>query len=174
MLQKFFNGLVFGAGFFVAVALLGWFLAYVLMVPPEGRTIYWGGAPVLGAPGGMQEARGKQTPLYDLPLEQQIERASAIIITRFEAAADGRRKAVVAEILKRDPGARLQYQVGDEYPSASYYPKEGEDRGDGAVVFFEGVSADARYSTTFRGDRVSGLGDIPLKLFREKCTQTGG
>ena len=174
MLQKFFSGLVFGAGFFVAVALLGWLASSLLLVPSEGRAIYFGGSPVQEVSGGMQGAGGKQPPLYDLPLEQMIERASAIIVTRFEAAADGRRKAVVAEILKRDPGTRFPYQVGDEYPSASYYQKEGEDRGDGAVVFFEGVSADARYSTTFRGDRVSGLGDIPLKLFREKCTQTGG
>ena len=112
--------------------------------------------------------------MYDLPLEQQIERASVIIVTRFEAATDGRMKAVVAEILKRDPGVRFQYQVGDEYASASYYPREGTDHGDGSVVFFEGAVADMRYSTTFRGDRVGGLGDIPLKLFREKCTQTGG
>ena len=173
MLQKFFSGLAFGAGFFVAVALLGWLVASLLLVPPEGRTIYFGGAPVLGSSGGVQEAGGKQPTLYDLPLEKKIERASVIIVTRFEAVADGRRRAVVAEILKRDPGVRFQYQVGDEYPSASYYPKDGEDRGEGSVVFFEGASADMRYSTTFRGDRVSGLGDIPLKLFRDKCTQTG-
>ena len=174
MLQKFFSGLGFGAGFFVAVVSLGWFLTPVLLTPHEGQTVYFGGSPVSGISEGVREAHVKQTPLYDLPIEKQIERASVIVVTRFEAAIDGRKRAVVAEILKRDPGVRFHYEVGDEYPSASYYPKEAEDRGDGTVVFFEGISADRRYSTTYRGDRVSGLGDIPMKVFRDKCTQTGG
>ena len=174
MLQKFFSGLGFGAGFFVAVVSLGWFLTPVLLTPHEGQTVYFGGSPVSGISEGVREAHVKQTPLYDLPIEKQIERASVIVVTRFEAAIDGRKRAVVAEILKHDPGVRFHYEVGDEYPSASYYPKEAEDRGDGTVVFFEGASADMRYSTTYRGDRVSGLGDIPMKLFRDKCTQTGG
>ena len=32
MLQKFFSGLVFGAGFFVAVALLGWLASSLLLL----------------------------------------------------------------------------------------------------------------------------------------------
>jgi hypothetical protein len=176
MLQKFFNGLVFGAGFFVAVGLLGWLSASVLITPPigsDGKTIYFGPS-LSDASEVVNKARTELPSLHDLPIEKQIERATVIVMTRFEDAADGRRKAVVAEILKHAPGARFQYAVGDEYPSASYYPKEDVIRGDGSVIFFEGASADMRYSVSFQGDRVSGLGDIPMKLFREKCNQSKG
>lgn len=176
MLQKFFNGLVFGAGFFVSVVLLGWLLASVLTTPAtgsDGKTIYFGPS-LSGAPGGVNKGHTELPLLHDLPIEKQIERATVIAVTRFEDAADGRRRAVVAEILKHTPGTRFQYAVGDEYPSASYYPKDDVTRGDGAVIFFEGASADMRYSVSFHGDRVSGLGDIPMKLFREKCNQSKG
>ncbi|WP_298209567.1 hypothetical protein [Acidovorax sp.] len=177
MLKKFFNGFVFGSGFFVAVGLLGWLLASALITPPigsDGKTIYFGSS-LPGAPGATNEVRTELLPsLHDLPLEKQIERATVIVVTRFEDATDGRKKAVIAEILKHAPGTRFQYAVGDEYPSASYYPRDNVIRGDGTVVFFEGASADMRYSVSVQGERVSGLGDIPMKLFREKCNQSKG
>ena len=171
MLKKFWSGFVFGAGFSVAVALAAWLMIQVSSMRSDGSPVYFGSAPALRE-SGQQEVIGTQYPLlHDLPIEQRVERASVIIVTKFESAADGRKKAVVAEILKQAPGTRFNYKVGDEYPAASYYPREGVDRGDGSVVFFEGVPAEMRYSSTYRDGRISGLGDIPLELFRDKCAR---
>ncbi len=175
MLQKFFNGLMFGAGFFVAVALLGWLSATALISRSGGddaKAIYFG--PSFTSRAEHLGVRSEPLSLRDLPIETRIERATVIVLTRFEDAADGRKKAVIAEVLKHTPGTRFQYAVGDEYPSASYYPKDDVIRGDGTVVFFEGTSADMRYSVSFQGERVSGLGDIPMTLLREKCKAPRG
>ena len=81
-------------------------------------------------------------------------------------------KAVIKEFLKKDPEVTFHYEIGDEYPSASFYPKPGTDRGDGLVAFFVGSPAEMRLSMTYSGDQISGLGDLPLELFRKKCQLT--
>ena len=43
--------------------------------------------------------------------------------------------------------------------------------GDGAVVFFMGSPATMKMAVTYTGDRIHGLGDIPIELLREKCKE---
>src|SRR5688572_25529893 len=109
---------------------------------------------------------------HELPLEEQIRAASVIALVRYEPASGGKVKAVIKEFLKKDPGVELHYNIGDEYAHASHYAGGGSDHGDGVIVFFVGSPAEMRMSTTYSGDRIRGLGDIPLELFREKCTAT--
>jgi hypothetical protein len=110
-----------------------------------------------------------EVQFYDLPLEEQIAKASVIAVARYEAAPDGRMRAIISEILKKESGTVFYYKVGDEHPSSSYFPRENERHGEGLVIFFEGSPATIRLSMSFDGDRIRSLGDLPLELLRNKC-----
>lgn len=102
---------------------------------------------------------------HELPLEQKVARSTAIVLVSHQK--DGERfKAVVAEILKKNPDTELYYSVGDEMPSLSYYGKDGEMRGEGQVVFMVGSPARMRSSYSFEAGRIGGLGDMPLDVLR--------
>lgn len=110
-------------------------------------------------------ATAKYEKLHDLPPEEMIKRASVIVLTRHEVDGD-RGKCVLAEILKQSPGTRFYYKVGDEFQHCSFNPKESSSYGEGQVTFFAGNPAQMRYSTTYFGERISGLGDMPLGELR--------
>ena len=170
MIRKFVEGLVFGAGFTIAAGLVAW-LGWGLLTP----VIFSRSEPVISSgvttSGAVPDAlRDVGRPVFhELPLEEQIRQASVIALARYEPAPDGQMKAVVKEFLKKDPDTTLRYNIGDEYPTGSFYPEAGTDRGDGIVIFFQGSPADLTMSMNYSGDRIRGLGDIPLALFREKC-----
>lgn len=117
-----------------------------------------------------------ETPLltkqfYELPIEEQIQQASQIIVASYEEAPDGRMKAIITDILKKDPGTVSYYDIGDEHPSSSYYPSEKSSYGDGVIIFFTDSPATMKLSMTYEGDRIRGLGDMPMALFRAKCSE---
>lgn len=162
MLKRFFGGLIFGAGFAVGMAIVGWLLlGFFVTKNPTGS--FSVGEPFVG---GLTE---KASNFHELPIEKQIEKASVIALAKFEPSGDGGFKAVFTEILKQAPSTEFYYKVGDEYPGGRHYPKESVRIGDGLAVFFEGAPASMRRSMTYSGDRISGLGDMPLALFRQKC-----
>lgn len=119
----------------------------------------------------VKEASAPSKQFYDLPIEEQIQNASLIAVARYEQAPDGRMKAIITDILKKDPDAISYYAIGDEHPSSSYYPSEKSSRGDGVILFFTGSPVSMRLSMTYEGDRIRGLGDMPLALFRKKCSE---
>lgn len=166
MLKKFVDGLVFGAGFaisFVALLVLAGLLLFPMMVSrqiehfPDIR------------PSSVAAHAQPSIPFHDLGLEDQIKESSVIALARFEPAPDGKMKAVIKEFLKKEPNATIYYNIGDEYPSSSYYPKDDMSHGDGLVIFFVGSPASMRMSMSYSGDRIHGLGDLPVELFRQKC-----
>jgi hypothetical protein len=69
------------------------------------------------------------------------------------------------------PGTTFYYEIGDEFPGSSFYPEGRTNYGDGLVIFFTGSPAMMRLSMTYSGDRIRSLGDLPLKLLREKCKE---
>jgi hypothetical protein len=166
MLKKFAEGLVFGAGF--AVSLLAvWWLGLSLFVPVS-----------FGPPPDSARTESttfsstyepEETPFHELPVEQQIEVATVIALVRYEPAADGKMRALISEILKKDPAVAFRYSVGDEYGELSYYPRPGTKYGDGGVVFFAGSPPAMRKSMSHSQGRIVGLGDMPLELLRQKA-----
>lgn len=167
MIRKFLEGLVFGAG--LALAFLVVLATGLLVVPVtftsapqvvEGpvRTAPVAESPKAGAP-----------QFHDLPVEDQIKQASVIALARYEPGPDGRMRAIIKEFLKKAPDTTIQYNIGDEFTLGSYYPKGNEDHGDGVIAFFAGSPAQMKLSMTYSGDRIRGLGDIPVELFKEKC-----
>lgn len=168
MARKFIDGLVFGFGFSLALLVVGG-LAMYLLAPPDFRPVQ---PSVSFSQGELPPTQFQKEPglqFHALPIEKQIELASVIALARFEPAADGKMKAVFTEFLKKAPDTTIYYSIGDEYPSASFYPSDAKRFGDGVVVFFVGSPAEMRMSMTYTGDRIHSLGDIPLELFRKKC-----
>lgn len=168
MLRKFIEGLVFGAGFTLSVIVIGAIAASTTfsMLP----STHWRATDRVSADPRQGTDESDAKPFHELTIEEQIEAASVIAVARFEPAEDGRRKAVLTELLKKNEGTVFHYDIGDEYSHASHYPKEaGPGYGDGVVIFFEGSPASMRSSMSYSGDRIGALGDMPIKLLRDKC-----
>lgn len=182
MLKKFTEGLIFGGGFAISFVVV-WYVAAYLITPmfletkfEEETTRKLSGLGVSAAPSSpaATEATGAPTvPFHELGLEDQIKTASVIALARYERGPDGKMKAVIKEFLKKDPGVTIYYNIGDDYPSASYVPKANTSYGDGVVIFFVGSPAMMRMSMSYSGDRIHGLGDLPVELLRNKCKQPG-
>lgn len=174
MLKKFLDGLMFGSGFTIAFIVISYLAAFFAQ-PLFMSSMEWsssdsipaehtGGRPPIAAFGGDSD-----TPFYELAIDEKIKRASVIAVARYEQAPDGQMKAIIKEFLKNKPDTTIYYKVGDEFPTASYFPKEDSGHGDGVVIFFVGSRARMRMTMTFSGKRIGGLGDLPIKLLREKC-----
>ena len=164
MHQVFWKGLLFGLGLSVSLA-----VAYGVYRVASGFTL--NPTPVASVtPSQALDIERNEMDFSDLSVEERIARSSVIILARFEDAEDGRRKAVISEVLKKDDGVVFPFGVGDEYHRASIYPKSGVDYGTGVVVFLTGADASFTSSVSVHTDRVFGLGDMPLELLREKCS----
>lgn len=166
MFRKLLEGFVFGVGFTAALILVA------VLVMPQLMPISFRSS---DRPAPIASERISAVPppdalgFHDLPVEEQIKRSSAIALARFEPAPDGKMKAVIREFLKKDPNTVIHYKVGDEFAAGSFYPSETRSHGDGEVIFFVGSPAAMRMSMTYSGDRIHGLADIPIELFRKKC-----
>lgn len=180
MFRKFLDGMAFGAGFGIACVALYLFVSFVVLPAVVDTNVRNPDAPEVVVP-----ERGHVPPgdswtetdfraFFDASIDERIDASTAIALAKYERSDDGRMKAVISEYLKLEAGVKIQYGVGDEHPSSSYYPTAGEIRGDGLVIFFAGSPARMVMSTSVSGDRITGLSDIPLELFREKCTNNGG
>ncbi len=179
MFKKFIDGLAFGAGFSIAFVIL-WTVVSLFVFPAyfESQFADLEDAEITFSDQGSSSSdfdflTGGGEAFYTLSIEDKIDRASAIALAEYQLAEDGRMRAIITEYLKLDEGTELRYEVGDEYPSSSYYPTEDKSRGDGVVIFFTGSPATMQMSSTYSGERITGLGDIPLALFRNKCEDDG-
>ena len=181
MLKKFVEGLLFGCGFSIAFVVI-WLLVWMLVLPllldagiggsasvTHSERIYHG----LGMGDGSSADREPEPILqfYEMTLEEQIQHASVIAVASYEDSPEGEQKVIIREFLKKDPGVIIHYDIGDEYRFFGSLSREDAHAGDGMVIFFTGSPASFRMSSTFTGERIHGLGDLPLALLREKCAQ---
>lgn len=179
MPKKFIDGVVFGAGF--GISFIGlWFLASIVIFPlvfdSQSSDIE---RLEFSSPGQGQIAssvsmsRSVIEAFFEASVDEKIGMSSAIALAEYEPSDDGLMKAIIREYLKIEPGTKLQFDVGDEHPGSSFYPSEGERRGEGLVIFFTGPTAKMISATAVHGGRILGLNDIPMSLFREKCAARG-
>ena len=104
---------------------------------------------------------------HDLPVERQVEKSSVIVLAKWEKSGSTL-KCIITDILKHAPNTKFYYKVGDEYRPGNLVARdEKTDYGDGQIMFFTGSPASARFSTGWRGDRLSGLGEMPIAELRE-------
>lgn len=136
---------------------------YFRGVPSSSTATKRGGGHLTGA----SEIQSDGPSFDRLTPEEQIKRATAILVTKHEVT-NGKPKAVVVEILKQPPDGSLGYAVGDEVPLlSSRYGVDTATYGDGDVVFFAGSSNDMRESVSYRNGRIGGFGEMPLTTLRE-------
>lgn len=179
MLKKIVEGLMFGAGFAISYVVI-WYVSSYLILPmfisqnyeQEASSRLSEFASKSRPIESQQNAPAQPTvPFHELNIDDQIKQASVIALARFESASDGKRKAIIKEFLKKEPGVTIYYNVGDEYPSSSYYPSDGRVYGDGVIIFFVGSPASMRMSVSFSGNRIRGLSDLPIELLKKKCEE---
>jgi len=179
MLKKFVEGLLFGGGFAISFVTI-WYLAAFVVSPMlvtskmervDNQPLSERSDQVRPTVSGSESAREPGKPFHELDIDERIKRSSVIALARYERAPDGKMRAIIKEFLKKEPNVTIYYNIGDEYPSASYYPKERTSYGDGVVIFFVGSPAMMRMSMTYTGDRIGSLGDLPMELFRKKCKE---
>ena len=180
MFKKFIEGLMFGGGFTISFVVI-WFVAAYFISPMFMASGFeqqvnkhlagLGTKTNLSSERTSEILRESTPPFHELTLEDQIKNSSVIALAKYERAPDGKMKAIIKEFLKKEPSVTIYYKIGDEYPSAGLYPKERTSYGDGVVIFFVGSPAIMRMSMTYSGDRIHGLGDLPLELLKEKCRE---
>ena len=170
-MKRLLDGLLFGAGFAISFLLI-WAAASYWVVPHLVASHVEQHGRFSVAPDAhfqTSRAEGLTKPFHELGVDDQIKQSTVIALARYEPGPDGKRKAVIKEFLKKEPGTTVYYNVGDEFADASYYPKDNTDHGDGVIIFFTGSPAEMAESMTYSGDRITGLGDLPVELFRTKC-----
>ncbi|WP_149194805.1 hypothetical protein [Luteimonas suaedae] len=169
MTKKFLEGLAFGGGFALSFLAISYFVAFFAMPVLIPNGFHKVGGSEVGIDPEIY-AREAEKNFYELSVEDQIREASVIALVNYVPSADGKFKAIINEFLKKEPNSEFHYSIGDEYPPASYYIKEDVNRGDGQIIFFVGLPAEMKMATTYSDGRIRGLGDMPLQLFREKCS----
>ena len=178
MLKKFMDGLAFGGGFATSFIVL-WFVASYLIFPIFASSFVTqsidiehqdtSDTPPVNLPSSPNVSISNVKQFHELELEDQIKLSSVIALAKYTTAKDGKVKAVISEILKQDSGVTFYYKVGDEYQPSGYYPEDNTNYGDGIVIFFTGSPATMKMSMTYHGDRIHGLGDLPIELLKNKC-----
>jgi len=170
VLKKFFSGAIFGAGFSIVTLCL--YTVWMFYMLPSLIDKNMSSEIVLTEnPNPIQNFTNTQN-FDELSVDEKIELATAIIIVKFEEDKNGNYKSVVDEILKKEEGVELYYNIGEEYENNSHYKVSNKFVPSRAIVFMQGNPASMRFSTTFNGDRIRGLGGITLALLREKCSNT--
>lgn len=181
MFNKFKEGLVFGAGFSVAFIIITYAANFAisptllnynlkqLKVPPSFHMTH---AAPDSSVNSSQPSTEYQRPFHELLPDEQIQSATAIVRATYEKQPDGRMAATIKEFLKKKEGVTIHYEVGDEYADASYYPSERKGYGDGVIIFFVGSPAAMQSAMTYSGNRILGLGNMPMDLFRSKCRES--
>jgi hypothetical protein len=103
--------------------------------------------------------------------ESRVQSASVIALAKWEKS-ESTLRCVVTEILKQAPDTAFQYKVGDEISTLNRRVSGNADYGDGQVLFFTGSPAQLEEATVYRGDRITGLGDISITNLREIIART--
>jgi hypothetical protein len=184
MLKKFLDGLIFGAGFSLALVGTAVIASWLFFQP----VVYTGGPKHTISRGSIsKDEPPKQSALshsfsqdfippeiwHEMPIEERIDKSSTIALARYEQGQDGRMQAIIKEFLKKDPDTTIYYDIGDEYSNSSYYPKDDIHHGDGVIIFFTGNPAQMRMSMSYSGNRIHSLADMPIELLRTKCDSEG-
>lgn len=173
MFKKFTEGLVFGGGFGVSFIALWYIAAYLIAPMFIGNQFTELSETKVFENKQLSENTNIQqkpdVPFHELEPEELIKQSSVIALAKYQQAPDGKYIAIITEILKKEPGTKIYYDVGDEYKHSSYYPEDRKYYGDSLVLFFVGSPAQMRLSMSYSGDRISGLSDLPVKLLRQQC-----
>ena len=97
---------------------------------------------------------------------KQVQNSTVIALATYQKSGSTL-KCVISEILKHAPHTEFYYKVGDEFRTGNHSATDGADYGDGQVLFFSGSPARLEIAVAVHGDRISGMGDMPISMLRE-------
>ncbi|WP_413662473.1 hypothetical protein ACG1BZ_14745 [Microbulbifer sp. CNSA002] len=133
MLNKFLSGVTLGAGFSISalcVYTIWMFYVFPLLIDQSFTS------KLEETENLSQLQHYENTPnFHNLPVDDQIELATAIIIVKFEEGDNGSYRSVVEEILKKEDGIELYYNVGEVYEEAPTYNRSKNFMQERAIVF---------------------------------------
>jgi len=148
--KNFPKGLVFGAGFFIAV--IACFYTYIYFVSDSTVSI--------------------TNPLsnidwHESSVENRIKTSSVILLVEFVKDSNSDLVPIVDEFLKKDKDVTFYYQKGDIYLPLSKTFYEHAHEGKKILLLFVGANAQNMSSMSVFNDTVGGLGDIPISKIRQ-------
>ncbi|MEM7708111.1 MAG: hypothetical protein AAF358_21340 [Pseudomonadota bacterium] len=160
MLKVLLKGAAFGLGFATSCAIV-WIVLDPLSAVTQSNQEQ--------AAALTREPPFEAPNFFDQTVEEQISSSTVIALTRYIDGPNGK-ISILDAILKRNPGTEFYYEVGDQFPNSEYFSDPIDSRfGDGQVVFMSGSPATMRAAMSYRGERISNLGDMPLEVFLAKC-----
>jgi hypothetical protein len=140
---------------------------WVLFSPALLATRIMAALPQKLMPPSEQEKIEEFNSFHDWPPEKQIQTASVIAIGRWEKSGSTL-KCIITEILKQGPNTKFYYKIGDEYRLGSRPVRDDNtDYGEEEIMFFTGSPASFRFAMSFKGDRLTGMGDMPIAELRD-------
>ena len=150
LFKNFLKGLVFGAGFFIAV--ITCFYTYIYFVSDTTASI--------------------TNPLsninwHESSVENRIKTSSVILLVKFVKNSNGELVPVVDEFLKKDEDVTFYYQKGDIYLPLNKTFYEHAHEGKKVLLLFVGANAQNMSSMSVFNDTVGGLGNIPISTIRQ-------
>ncbi|MCW8930501.1 MAG: hypothetical protein OQL19_09715 [Gammaproteobacteria bacterium] len=178
MYKKFTEGLIFGAGFGISFIAL-WYAAVYLLNPllmssseehiVNNKLSSIESETKKSISEKLEQLNSNYQSFRELGPDEQIKEASVIFKAVYVLSSNGKMKAIIKEIYKQNPNIIFHYKVGNEYPHSSYYPKEDTNYGEGIIVLLSGNPARMNRSLSVYYNRIPGLGDMPVKFFKNKC-----
>ncbi|HKJ60968.1 MAG TPA: hypothetical protein VKA94_03090 [Hyphomicrobiales bacterium] len=164
---RFIGGLLFGAGFLVSFAIL-YFFALSITEPHMDRI--FGDKSVGYSTGHDRKDSISSEEFSRLTADKKIARSSVVMITRYVPSETRKRVQVVAkDIFKKRLDIKFKYHANDRIEAVEFYPHAGTPYGDGSVIFFTGIPPAEKLEITYTGDKVAGLGSVPLDELQNLC-----
>lgn len=123
----------------------------------------------VGTDPGVVKGNDSRDEFVRLSYEDQVHRASAILVIRYDIDGQGNVTPIVTHRKSRLGSDRPPFQVGDTYmtPTQKYFIEslEGEFRhlGEGAVMLFQGDPPEQRGSRIIREGAVAGSEPVPVE-----------
>ena len=139
-MKRFWDGLIFGAGFSMAFTIIS-YLNMTFLFP---LTMNYGYGAEQAKESFISSESEESVKFHELSFEDKLKNASALLITRYEKRDNGKTVAIVDQIYLSSPDVKIYFKVGDEYPDGSFYPEKNTRYGEGALVLLVNTPAEAR------------------------------
>ena len=160
MIKKLFQGFIFGTGFTIAVFLMIWLVNI--------SDISFSRKPVVHSSSEAVNYEEKAN-WRSLAVSARIEKASGLVLLRFNEGEDMHMEAYVEKVFAKDKSIKLPLSVGQRVESSDYYAEGGHSSNrDGVLLIYSDNPPKEMEGAYLYEDRLIALQNMPLKLFIEK------
>ena len=165
MIKLFLRGLVFGLGFCTAVGIALFVASHLQFSERQSQ------AAVKTSFSALDEKMQREANWRELSLSEKLNRATAIVVLRFNKEEQGLNRAYVEKVVKKHPNVQLNLEVGSEVEKANFFSEGGNTRDrNGVVKFYTQNPALEVEGLYLYDDRLIGEGSIPLHVLLNNYT----